>query len=140
MPIYLKIDGLNNPNGTVANIEVMSFSIAGPSSSESSSGAAAGRRRHGRFTVTKTVDEASPLLFNAVLTGKTFKDATVTFLPAVQNASTTGIYLKYTFEQLLPSAFDFGGSEQGSMLPTESLSIDFGAMSVDYVQQATASE
>jgi type VI secretion system secreted protein Hcp len=87
------------------------------------------------FTITKTLDKASPALFASTATGTTIPS--VTFNARRPDGSGGGNYLVMTFSNVVITAVEDGGSG-GEDRPTESVSFNFGSVQITYTPQAPA--
>lgn len=132
MSIYLKLDGIANPDGSIANIEVLSFTITGLAGPGRATGIATGLRG-AAATFYKRMDTTTPQILSAAESGREIANASLTFLPAVQTPATSGFYLKWSFQRLLITSLEHTGNEQGDILPTESFSVQFRNMIVQEI-------
>jgi type VI secretion system secreted protein Hcp len=125
---FLKIDGI--PGESVDDkhrneIEVLSFHW----------GIARGNRGRAQvqdFQVVKHVDAASPLLFDAVCSGQRIKEALFTLRKAGDKAID---FYKVRFDEVLISSVSPAGSAGGDELPLEQVSLNFGAVEIEYTMQ-----
>ncbi len=73
------------------------------------------------FTITKTLDKSSPLLFQAAATGQHYKEATLSFTRKAGGKEQT--YLKFDFQNVLISSVQDGSSGGGT--PQEQVTFAF---------------
>ena len=131
---FLKIDGIpgESQDKTHKNeIQLNSFSWGANNTGTSASGggAGAGRVKFEDFSITKTVDSASPKLMLACANGEHIKNAILTCRKAGKEQQE---YLKYTFTDLLVSKFFLGGTE---VMPAEEVSINYSKIEMEYKAQ-----
>jgi type VI secretion system secreted protein Hcp len=74
------------------------------------------------FSITKKLDKASPVLFQAAATGKHFKEATLSFMRKAGGKEQT--YLKFDFQNVLISSVQDGGAANKAT-PTEQVTFNF---------------
>jgi type VI secretion system secreted protein Hcp len=120
-------------------IELLSYNhdMSQPVSSTRSSagGAATGRTQHGDFTITKFVDKASPKLYEAVSNGKHFSKAKIEVCRA---GGSQVKFLEITLEEVMVSGVHLnshGSTKDGSELPTETVTLNYGKIEWIYTQQ-----
>lgn len=124
---YLYIDSIKGEStvrGHVGSIEISSwsFGVSNPSSIGSqSSGAGAGKVSFNNFTITKSVDKASPLLMKA----KTAKTPIKSVKLSVALAD--GGYLTITLQNVIVSSYS---TSSGGDRPQESISFNYTKISV----------
>jgi type VI secretion system secreted protein Hcp len=136
---FLKIDGIDGESTESGHdkwIEVLSHShgIIQPTSStrSSSGGASTGSSEHGDFTITKSVDLASPKLFEAASTGKHFSKATIDFMRQAGDSKVK--YMSVALEEVMISSVHSNGNG-GVDLPTEAVGLNYGKIEWTYTQQ-----
>src|ERR1700722_1872311 len=133
---FLKIDGIDGESTTKDHkdeISINSFSVGAQGSQNvgsQSSGAGAGKVSIQSFSITKTLDKASPLLFQAAATGQHFKDATLSFTRKAGGKEQT--YLKFDFQNVLISSVQDGSSGGGA--PTEQVTFAFQKVSEAFIE------
>ncbi len=135
-PIYMKIEGIDGEatdRGHENEIDVLSWSWG---MSQSSAGHAAGSSRSGKVSVhdisiTKHVDKSSADLMIACASGRHFPNIILTMRKASEEPRD---YLKYMFENVYCTSYQVGGSNT-EPLPTESLSLTFTKVLVEYKEQ-----
>jgi type VI secretion system secreted protein Hcp len=131
---FLKLDGISGQatdKRHKGDIEVSSFSfgIHNTSAHGSGGGGGAGKTSFESFTIMKTVDKASPLLFQACATGKHIKSAELLFARKAGGTQKDYLYIKLT--DVLISSVQAGGSEKGA--PQEQVSLTFQKMQETYL-------
>jgi type VI secretion system secreted protein Hcp len=134
---FLKIEGIPGESTDEKHkneIDVLSFSwgIDRHRAAERGQGGA-GQVKIMDFSVTKFTDKASPILFDAACEGRQISDATFT---ARKAGGTQQTFLKYVFRDVLISSVQpSGASGSESSVPTESVSLKFGAVEITYTPQ-----
>ena len=131
---FLKIDGIPGESTAIGHkdeIDIESWSW-GASSTSPGGAARAGRPCVSAFSFTKKVDKASPQLMANAVSGMVMKSAVLTGRKAGDRPLE---YIKVTLENVLVSSYQ--GSGSAAALPTESFSLNFAKMTVEYrVQRA----
>lgn len=123
--------------GFEGKIEIYSFSwgASNPTTVGSgSTGLAAGKVSLSSFNIMKKSEKSSPILFSACCTGKHFDTATVTMRKASGEGGQKP-FLKYTFTDVMIESVQWSGSTGGDDTPTESVSIAFAKVEIEYQQQ-----
>jgi type VI secretion system secreted protein Hcp len=116
-------------------IEVLSFSwgvIQGSQQGGRATGRAAGRADVQDFTIVKRLDKASPLLFAAACHGDHFTEAIFT---ARKVGEVAVEFYKITMSDVLISSVRPGGSAGSETLPLEEVSLNFGALKIEFTPQ-----
>ncbi|WP_165230993.1 Hcp family type VI secretion system effector [Aquisphaera insulae] len=137
---YLKIDSVDGESQQSNHekwIEIYSFSwgASNPTTvGPGSGGLSAGRVSVSSFNVMKKTEASSATLFAACATGKHFKDATVEMSKATGDGGQK-VFLKYVFSDVLIESIQWSGSTGGDDSPTESLSIAFAKVAINYFKQ-----
>ncbi|MGA9627677.1 MAG: type VI secretion system tube protein Hcp [Bryobacteraceae bacterium] len=131
---FLKIDGIpgESQDKTHKNeIQLNSFSWGATNAGTSATGggAGAGKVHFSDFSITKSVDKASPKLMLACANGEHIKSAVLTCRKAGKEQQE---YLKYTFTDLLISKFWIGGTE---VMPADEVSLNFSKVEMEYKAQ-----
>lgn len=136
MPIYMKIEGIEGESVDQAHageIEVLSFSWGMSQGASSFSRGGAQKPSVSDFSFSAFTSKATPKLMLACLQGEHISQAVVSF--ATREGATGPVdYMKFKFEDLLVSSFHAGGAGADAM-PTESFSLNFAKMRVDYQRQ-----
>lgn len=94
-------------------------------------GGGAGKTTFQPLTIQKNVDKASPLLMQALTTGKPIAAMTLLVRKAGGDTTAPMPFLIYEFETVLVSAIQDAGSAGGEA-PTETVTFDFGVSDVRY--------
>jgi type VI secretion system Hcp family effector len=101
--------------GGVFEIDDFSFDIEQTLNIGSqSSGAGAGKVTFNQFQITKTVDSATPKLFQSAVTGEGFRDVKCSFYILGPNGAKTIPYLTATFSNAIITKFKVEGSADGT--------------------------
>ena len=82
------------------------------------------------FSITKTLDKSSPLLFQAAATGEHFKEAVLSFAHKLSGKEQT--YLKFDFQNVLISSVQDGSSGGGT--PTEQVTFAFQKVDESFIE------
>jgi type VI secretion system Hcp family effector len=119
---FLKIDDTRHDAlSKEAKIEVDGFALSAQGASQGSSGAGAGKVSFQSFTITRKIDKASPLLFQAASTGEELNQAVLSFEHKL--AGKEQVYLKFEFDNVVVSSVQDGSSGGGA--PTEQVTFKF---------------
>lgn len=113
---YLKIDGIDGEitDGDMKGatlLQAFSWDIVSPR--DHASGLPTGKRQHKPITFVKTIDKASPLLFQALCKGEHFKEVKLT----MRRMGATGkpeTYYTITLTDVMVSSISLGGGDNGS--------------------------
>jgi len=137
MDMFLKIDDLKgdsidetHPN----EIQVLSWSwgMSQSGSTHSATGGGAGKVNVQDLSFMKNIDTTTTNLIKACCSGAHFKQALLTVRKA--GGKTAVEYLKIKMQDLIISNISTGGSGGGDMI-TESVTLNFGQVSLDYTPQ-----
>jgi type VI secretion system secreted protein Hcp len=125
---FLKIDGIDGESTDAKHkgeIEILSFhwGITNPER---------GRARIENFQVVKSLDLASPLLFDAVCSGDHIKEAQFTLRKAGGDQED---YYKIRMEDVLITSQTPAGNTGGDAVPMEQVSLSFTKAEVEYRPQ-----
>lgn len=115
-----------NARGAAGSIQIAGFRNEVVSPRDAASGMPTGKRQHKPFTITKPIDKASPMLYNAMLTGETIPSIE---LSAGNPAAQGGEYLKIRLEQVSVAgitASSGGAGAAGDQRPMEEISLSYG--------------
>jgi type VI secretion system secreted protein Hcp len=126
---FLKIDGIpgeSNDSKHKDEIEVLSFSFGISRQNER------GRPSIADFSIVKTVDTASPLLFDAACQGDSIKSALFTARKAGEKQQE---FIKITFEEVIISSVQHSGAPGTDGVPMESVSLDFRSLEMEVFKQ-----
>jgi type VI secretion system secreted protein Hcp len=136
---FLKIDGIEGESRDQKHkgeIEILSFSFGASNSGVVGSGAGggAGKVAFQDFHFVMNTQKSSPKLLLACATGKHIKEAMLTCRKAGKEQLE---FLKIKLSDVIVSSYQTGGSGQGDEAgPLDQLSIAFGKINVDYVEQS----
>ena len=139
---YLKITGVDGEataKGVEKQIEIYSWSwgASNPTTvSSGSSGLSAGKVSVSSFNVMKKTELSSCKLFTACCNGKHFTEADVTMRKATGDGGQQK-FLTYKFTDVMVESIQCSGSSGGDDTPTESVSLAFAAVEIEYYQQDT---
>ena len=137
MDLGTDIPGESTAKGFEGKIEIFSFSwgASNPTTIGSgSTGISGGKVSISSFNVMKKTDKASALLFQRCCEGAHIDKCIVTMRKAGGTAG-QGAFLVYTFEKVMVESIQWSGSSGGDDSPTESLSLAFGKVKIEYFQQ-----
>jgi type VI secretion system secreted protein Hcp len=134
-----KVEGETTDKAFAAKkaLEIYSFSLGASNPSTIGSqtgGASAGKVSISSFNLMKKTDSASPALFNACCIGTHFDQVQV-FLRKAGGSAGQEAYLTYTFNEVLVDSVQWSGSSGGDDTPTESVSLSYGKITIDYKPQ-----
>lgn len=140
---YLKITGPDVDGEATAKdmekwIEVYSFSwgASNPTTVGSgSTGLSAGKVSVSSFNIMKKSETSSAKLFAACCAGQHYQKAEVQMRKATGTDGGQKCFLKYTFEDVMIESIQWSGSTGGDDTPTESISLAFGKVKIDYSKQ-----
>ncbi len=136
--LFLKIEGVDGESEDKKHkkeIECLSWSIgeSNPGSFQYGSGGGTGRVSLQDFQVSKRMDSASANLFLFCANGKHIKKAVFSARKS-GGGETPEDFLIITLEDCLISSYSTGGAEGGE-IPTESLSLNFAKITIQYKSQ-----
>ncbi len=122
---FLKLDGIKGESTDKIHkgeIQIDGFALSAQGGAQASGGGGgAGKVTIQSFSITKTLDKSSPLLFQAAATGQHIKDATLSFARKAGGEQKT--YLKFDFQNVLVSSVQDGASDKAT--PTEQVTFAF---------------
>jgi len=121
------------------SIDVLAWSwgVSNSGNTHVGTGSGSGKVNVQDLSFTKYIDVSTPDLLLAACNGKHYKEAVLTVRKAGEKPLE---YLKITMEDLSVTSVSMGGSGGEDRL-TESVSVNFGRVKVDYTQQlATGAE
>lgn len=133
-----KVVGESTAEGMEGAFEIYSFSwgASNPVTIGSTAGGLAGGKVSiSSFNVMKKTEAASALLFNACCTGQHYAAITVTMRKATGSDGGQQPFLRYTFTNCMVESIQWSGSSGGDDSPTESISIAFGQVKIEYMKQ-----
>jgi type VI secretion system secreted protein Hcp len=133
---FLKIDGIEGESQDAKHkneIDLESFSWGATQGGTFAfgGGGGAGKVQMQDFHFVMKINKASPKLFLACANGEHIKKAVLTCRKAGKEQQE---YLKYTFTDVLVSAYNTGGSS-GDIVPTEQISLNYSKIEVEYKEQ-----
>jgi type VI secretion system secreted protein Hcp len=135
---FLKLDTITgeSTDTTFAGcMEIFSFSLgaANPVTiSSASGGGGGGKASLSSLNFTKKTDSASPNLYQTCVTGAHLATGTLVLRKA---GGTALVYLTYGLQVVYVDSVQWSGSTGGDDTPTESVSLTFGALTIDYQPQ-----
>jgi type VI secretion system secreted protein Hcp len=137
---FLKIDGIEGESKDSKHkneIEISEFTFHAhqAGTQKSGGGGGAGKVQMSDFSFRMHTSKASPKLMLACADGSHIKSAILTCRKAGKEQQE---YLKYTFSDLLVSKWSPEGSSEDahvSVIPTESISINFSKIEMEYKEQ-----
>jgi type VI secretion system secreted protein Hcp len=140
VPIYLKfgpIEGAVTASGLEGWIELGSL-VWGVTNPESTTGkGGSGRESVSDITIGKAVDRASVQLLKRVVTGEPTSGVMIKFYKSINHTEIE--YLRYVLENTLVTSYSFDAfgesTSANSPLPTESLSLNFHKVDIQYAGQ-----
>lgn len=120
--------GASGANARAAGeaIRIVAFENEVIAPRDAASGLPTGKRQHKPLTVTKPIDKASPMLYNALLTGETIPSIE---LAAGNPAARSGGYLKIRLENVKVAgitARSGGAGASDDRLPMEEIALSYG--------------
>jgi type VI secretion system secreted protein Hcp len=134
--MFLKLDGVTGEakdkvHGKEIDVLSWSWGMTNEGSAHSGGGAGSGKVNVQDVSVTKFIDSSSPKLMLACCKGAHFANALITVRKAGEKPLE---YVKVKMERVFISNVSTGGSDNSDRL-TESLILNFGKVSVDYIPQ-----
>jgi type VI secretion system secreted protein Hcp len=134
---FLKIDGIEGESDDAAfakqiQIESWSWGETNAGGFAHGSGGGAGKVSMQDLNVTMKVNKASPSLAQACATGQHIKSAE---LVARKAGDKPQVFLKVKLTDVLCSSYQTGGSGRGDVVPVDQVTLNFGAIEIDYGQQ-----
>ncbi len=137
--MFLELDGIDGEtvdkvfkDKKAIDILAWSWGLSNAGTFHSGTGGGAGKANFQDISVTKFVDLASPNLMLCCANGKHIEKGVITVRKAGENPLE---YLKITMQKILVTSYATGGSGGEDRL-TESVSLNFAQVKVDYAQQA----
>jgi len=140
---FLKVEGPDVKGESTAKdhageFEIFSFSWGASNPvtiGSGSAGLAGGKVSISSFNVMKKTEAASASLFAACCSGQHYSKITVTMRKATGTDGGQQKFLEYVFENCMVESIQWSGSTGGDDSPTESISIAFGKVTVNYLKQ-----
>lgn len=135
--IFLKLDGADGESvkdGHKNEIEIESVSWGGsnPTSFVVGTGGGVGKVSLSDISINKSMDKASPKLYNFCCNGKHIAKAVLTFRKAGEKPQD---YLKITLTDVMVASFSLGDSSGGGHLPSESITLAYAKLEGEYKPQ-----
>ena len=132
---FLKLTGVTGESqkeNHTGEIDLMSFSWGASNSSSvgTGTGASVGKVSVSDFSIMKSTDSSSPVLFQKCCDGSVMTTGTVTLQRQVAGTATP--YLVYTFTNVYVTSLQWSGSGGAGDAPMESVSFCFEVGTVDY--------
>jgi len=135
---FLKLDGVTGESqkaNHVGEIDLMSFSWGASNSSAvgTGTGVSTGKVTVSDFSIMKSTDSSSPVLFQKCCDGSVIATGVVTLQRQIQATATP--YLVYNFTNVFVTSIQWSGSGGAGDAPMESVSFCFEVGTVDYTAQ-----
>ena len=134
---FLKLEGVDGEStdhkhkGEI-QIESWSWGETNSGTHGAGGGGGAGKVQMQDVHFTAKVHKGSPVLALKCASGEHIKKAVLTCRKAGKDQQE---FLKYTFEDLLISSFQIGGSGHGDIVPVEQVSFNFSTIEMEYKEQ-----
>ncbi len=130
-----KIPGEATAKGKTDHSDIHSFSwgASNPTTVSSGGGLGAGKVSLSSFNIMKRTDKASPLIFMACCMGTHIGEVLVTLRKAGGESPLD--YIVYTFKDCMIESVQWSGSSGGDDTPTESVSIAYTSVKIEYQPQ-----
>jgi type VI secretion system secreted protein Hcp len=134
---YLKVDGIDGEStddkhkGEI-NLESWSWGESNSGTHSSGGGGGAGKVNMQDFHFVMNANKASPKLMLACATGQHIKEAKLTCRKAGGDKME---YLVVKMSDLMVSSYQTGGSENGSPVPIDQISLNFSKIEFEYKPQ-----
>lgn len=133
--MYLKIDGIAGEArfaGETGLMPVQAFQHEVVSPRDAASGLPTGKRQHKPLTITKELDKATPMLYQALATGQRIPSVSLAICaPCTRDARAPSFTITMK-DVLVTSIRAHGGAldpdDDGDGLPTEEVSFTYGAI------------
>ena len=135
---FLKLDGVTGESqkqNHKGEIDLMSFSWGASNSSAvgTGTGVSTGKVIVSDFSVMKTTDSSSPVLFQRCCDGTVIPTGNVYLRRQIEGNAT--IYLQFDFQNVYVTGLNWSGSGGSGDTPSESVTFCFEVGSVDYSPQ-----
>jgi type VI secretion system secreted protein Hcp len=112
-------------------VEAFSWQVDQPRT-DHGAGLASGKRIHGPFRILMRTNAATPILFQACVTGEVLKDVTLTCRKAGKGPQA---YLKWVLSNAFITQFKTGYRTEDQLVPTDELSLASNKITVEYRAQ-----
>lgn len=137
---FLKIDGIegeseDSKHKNEIQVESWSFGESQGGTMAFGGGGGAGKVQMQDFHFVMKVNKSSPKLFLHCANGKHIPKAVLTCRKAGEKQQE---FLKWTFSDLLVSAYQTSGSGMSDVVPTDQISLNFAKVEVEYKAQDKA--
>jgi type VI secretion system secreted protein Hcp len=134
---FLKIDGIEGESQDAKHkgeidLDSWSWGETQGGTMAFGGGGGAGKVQMQDFHFVMKVNKAAPKLIVACATGEHIKKAVLTCRKAGKEQQE---FLKYTFTDVLISAYQTGGASSGGVIPSDQISFNYGKMEVEYKEQ-----
>ena len=140
--IFLKVNGIvgeSTDNAHKDEIEVLAYnhgvSMSLEATPSSAGGGTSGRCNHSDFSITKSLDKASPLLAQRCCSGEHIDEIAITLNRASGDTGGKVPYMVYTMKNVVISSVSVGGGD-GAGVPTETVAFNYGSIKWEYAKQA----
>jgi type VI secretion system secreted protein Hcp len=129
------ITGESQKENHKGDIDLMSFSWGASNSSAvgTGTGVSTGKVTVSDFSIVKSTDSSSPVLFQKCCDGSVITTGVVTLQRQIQGSATP--YLVYNFTNVFVTSIQWSGSGGAGDFPMESVSFCFEVGTVDYSPQ-----
>jgi type VI secretion system secreted protein Hcp len=114
------------------DVDSWSWGETRPAAPAGGGGGGAGKVQVQDLHFTSRVSKASPKLFLACASGQHFKEAKLVGRKAGKSQQE---FLTWTFTDLLITGYQTSGAEDGEILPTDQVSLNFAKLKVEYRTQ-----
>jgi type VI secretion system secreted protein Hcp len=136
--MFLMLDGIKGESADdkhkgEIDIEAFSWGMAQSGSGHRSTGLGTGKVDVNDIVITKFVDKSSPSIMLACANGKHIPKGKITVRKAGENPLD---YFTVDIENILVSGYQTSGSEGGNERPSESISLNFGKVKIEYWTQS----
>ena len=134
---FLKLEGIDGEStdhkhkGEI-QIESWSWGETNSGTHGSGGGGGAGKVQMQDVHFTSKINKSSPILALRCASGEHIKKATLTCRKAGKDQQE---FLKLSFEDLIISSFQVGGSGHSDVIPVEQVSFNFATIEVEYKEQ-----
>jgi type VI secretion system secreted protein Hcp len=134
---FLKIDGIDGESADKTHkgeidLESWSWGETQTGGMAFGGGGGSGKVAMQDFHFTMKVNKATPKLIQACASGQHIKEAILTCRKAGGQQEE---FLKYTFNDILLSSYQTGGSGGAEIIPTEQISFNYTKMKCEYKEQ-----
>jgi type VI secretion system secreted protein Hcp len=140
-PFKIPTNKAGNGSSYIFEVEDYSFDIEQTLNIGSqTSGAGAGKVTFNPFSITRKIDQASPLLFQMACSGTAFKVVTLALRKGTGTggggASTSGmIFLRFDFKLVAVKTISWSHDDES---PKETVTFEYGAMQINYAPQTAS--